>query len=150
MTKRTFLLLFFILLMAGCTQNIQRLEPSAGFRVPSITYQAYFFGEGGHGNKSRAVFLKHPDVQVDIVFAPQQITETTATYGDALTYMYEEKGLRRVNTEIVNYKGKLLGYLLIYDDSPVKSTTIIEIQVELYERNGKIHFIAREKPDSHL
>ena len=149
MTKKTFLLLFFILLMAGCTQNIQRIEPSAGYRVPSITYQAYFYVQS-QGNKSRAVFLKHPDVQVDIVFAPQQITETTATYGDALTYMYEEKGLRRVNTEIVNYKGKLLGYLLIYDDSPVKSTTIIEIQVELYERNGKIHFIAREKPDSHL
>jgi hypothetical protein len=146
MTKRTFLLLFFILLMAGCTQNIQRIEPSAGFRVPSITYQTYFFVQG-QGNKARAVFLKHPDVQVDIVFAPQQITETTATYGDALTFMYEEKGLRRVNTEIVNYKGKLLGYLLIYDDTPVKTNTIIEIQVELYEKNGKIHFIARERPD---
>jgi hypothetical protein len=149
MTKRTFLLLFFILLMAGCTQNIQRVEPSAGFRVPSITYQAYFFGEG-QGNKSRAVFLKLPDVQVEIVFAPQQITETTATYGDALTYMYEEKGLRRVDTEIVNYKGKLLGYLLTYDHAPTKATTVIEIQVEFYERNGKIHFIARERPDTIL
>jgi hypothetical protein len=145
MTKRTFLLLFFILFMAGCTQNIQRLEPAAGFRVPSITYQAYFYEEG-QGNKSRAVFLKHPDVRVDIVFAPQLITETTATYGDALTYMYQEKGLRRVNTEIVNYKGKLLGYLLLYDAAPTQATTVVEITIQFYEMNGKIHFIARENP----
>jgi hypothetical protein len=149
MIKRIFLLLFMVLFAAGCTQNIQRIEPSAGYRVPSITYQAFFYGEG-EGNKSRAVFLKHPDAQTDVVFAPQQITETTATYGDALTYMYEVKGLRRVNTEIVNYKDKLLGYLLIYDDTPIKATTIIEIQVELYERSGKIHFIARERPDKQI
>jgi hypothetical protein len=89
-------------------------------------------------------------VQIDVVFAPQQITETTATYADALTYMYEVRGIRRVDTEIVNYKGKLLGYLLIYDAAPIKATTIIEIQVELYEMSGKIHFIARERPDKQI
>jgi hypothetical protein len=112
-----------------------------------ISYEAYFYGEGS-GDKSRAVFLKEPDVNIAIVATSPAINATTATYAEALSYMNEAKDLRVVDTQVVTYKDKPLGYLITYNADRRRTSVVTKIVIELYELKGKIYFNAREQHES--
>jgi hypothetical protein len=139
-------LLFFILLMAGCAQNIRYHDMDARPKTPSISYEAYFYMEG-LGEKSRAVFLKFPDAQVDVVASAQAITSTTSTLSEAYSFMNEVRGLRKVTALYLTYKDKPLGYLIKYTDDHDATRGRDAIIIDLYESGGKIRFNAREKLD---
>jgi hypothetical protein len=146
MILRRYVFLFLIFLLAGCAQNIRYNDLSAKDKIPSISYEAYFFMEGS-GDKSRAVFLKQPDVKVEVAASSLLITATSATYIEAMSFMNEVRGLRIVDTQVVTYKGGPLGYLITYNADRRRITEVTRIEVELYEMNGRIHFNAREKLD---
>jgi hypothetical protein len=146
MILRRYVLLLLIFLLAGCAQNIRYHDFSARDKMPRMSYEAYFYIEGS-GDKSRAVFLKQPDVNIEIVTSSPQITASTATYAEAISYMDEARGLRMVDTQVVTYKDRPLGYLITYNADRRRTTEITQIVVELYELNGRIYFNAREKLD---
>jgi|GEM_PF-5741194 len=142
---KKYLLFLLVIFLAGCTQNMSFHDMETHKRAPNINYEAYFYVEGSL-DRSRAVFLKHPEAQIDIVASSPQITATTATYSNALAYMHEAKGLRKVVTRYVTYMEKPLGILITYDSSSLPTDKgIYEIVVELYEFKGKIYFKAYEK-----
>ncbi len=133
-------------LLAGCAQNIRYQEIGAAVRMPQISFEAYYYAEGTN-DRSRAVFLKQPDVSIEVTVSSPAINATTATYAEALQFMNETRGLRVVDTYAVTYKDKPLGYLITYNPNRMRITEITQIVVELYEDKGKIYFNAKEKLD---
>ena len=139
MTRRLVLLLLSFLIF-GCAQDLRFHNLAKKEKVPSISYEAYFF-VAGIAEKSRAVFLKMPDVDISIEPASPEIVSTTATYAEAMTFMIEKRLMRSITTQTVTYKDKPLGYLLTYDNAGVNGEKVI---TNLYERGGKIYFSAQE------
>jgi hypothetical protein len=133
-------LLLLPLVIFGCAQDLRFHDLDKKEKVPAISYEAYFFVTG-ISERSRAVFLKKPDVEIPIEPASPEIVSTTATYSEAMTFMIEKRLMRSITTQTVTYKDKPLGYLLSYDQPGVNGETVI---TNLYERDGKIYFSARE------
>jgi hypothetical protein len=146
MIIKKLLLVFVLIILAGCTQSINRTELSSGIKIPPISYEAYFYVEGSR-DKSRAVLLKHPDAKIEVAAESAQITPTTATFAQAMAYMNEVRGLRRVNIEVINFKGKPIGYLLAYQEVNQNVLSGSEIHIDLYEMNGKLYFKPRLELD---
>jgi hypothetical protein len=141
---KKYLLVLLIFVLAGCAQNIRFQNIETQKRAPNISYEAFFYMEGS-GDKSRAVFLRHPEAQIEVVAVSPSITATTSAYSDAIAFMNEVRGLRKVETRYVTYKDKPLGYLITYDDENQATRGPTEIIIEIYEFRGKIHFKAMEK-----
>jgi len=139
MTKKLVLLLLPFLIF-GCAQDLRFHDLGKKEKVPAISYEAYFF-VAGISERSRAVFLKMPDVEIAVEPASPEIVSTTATYSEAMTFMIEKRLMRSITTQTVTYKDKPLGYLLTYDQAGVNGENVI---TNLYERGGKIYFSARE------
>ncbi len=131
------LLPFFIF---GCAQDLRFHNLDKTEQVPAISYEAYFF-VAGISERSRAVFLKKPDVEIAIEPASPEIISTTATYVEAMAFMIEKRLMRSITTQTVTYEDKPLGYLLTYDQAGVNGEKVI---TNLYERGGKIYFSAQE------
>jgi hypothetical protein len=141
---KKFLLFLLIVLLAGCAQNIRYHSMETQKRTPNISYEAYYYIEGTL-DRSRAVFLRHPEAPIEVSASSPQITATTSTYGDAIAYMNEARGLRKVITTYLTYKDKPLGYLITYSDDYHAAAGGTKIIIEIYEFGGKIHFKAAEK-----
>jgi len=141
---RRLVLFIVVLVLAGCSQNIRYQDLNENTRPSHISYEAYYY-VGGSGDRSRAVLLKNPDAGVEVETASPQITSTTSTFADAMSYMKAARGLRRVNVRALTYKDRPLGYLLTYDTDRDPTEIPDNIIVELYEFGGKIHFNAKEK-----
>ena len=133
--------IMIVLLLAGCAQTLsfRTLDKKEG--IPSISYEAYFF-TAGISERSRAVFLKIPDSEVIVQPYSSEIVASTATYKEALSFMYEKRGARTISTQVVSYKDGPVGYLLRYDQAGVNMETI---NINLTEKNGVIFFNAREE-----
>jgi|WetSurMetagenome_2_1015567.scaffolds.fasta_scaffold00176_34 hypothetical protein len=141
---KRYLLFLLIFILAGCMQNL-RFESMDKHKItPGISYEAYYYVEGT-SDRSRAVFLKYPDAQIEVAAPSPQITATTSSYNAAIAYMDEAKDLRTISITLVTYKGKPLGYLFTYNDDPVQSN--LKIDVDFYESGGKVYFTARERSD---
>ena len=133
-------ILLFPFLIAGCVQTIGTRNLDKKESIPSISYQAYFF-MAGISERSRAVFLKKPDAGVEVEPYSHEIISTTASYGEAMSFMREKRGARTITTQVVSYKEKPIGYLLSYDQPGVDME---QVDINLTERNGIIYFRARE------
>jgi len=133
-------LLLLPLFIAGCVQDLRFHDLGKTEKVPAISYEAYFF-VAGVSERSRAVFLKIPDLEIAIEPASPEIVSTTATYVEAMAFMKEKRLIRSITTQRVTYEDKPLGYLLTYDQAGVNGENVI---TNLYERGGKIYFSARE------
>ena len=140
MIKKAILILLTTILVAGCSQNIRFHTLKSTETIPAISYEAYLFA-AGISERSRAVFLRHPQADMDIEPASPEITSTTITYPAAMNFMQMKRGMRTISTEVVMYKGKILGYLLSYDQA---GTNFEIVETGLTERGGKIYFSARE------
>jgi hypothetical protein len=140
MRNKLFLFLILPFLFAGCVQNVRTAELNPKERIPSNTYEAYFF-VAGSGDKSRAVFLIEPDSGVEVLPYSSDITSTTSSYPEAMNYMKEKRGMRPISTQKVFYKDKFIGYLLTYEKERVDRE---EMTVNVFEKGGKVYFSARE------
>ena len=109
--------------------------------IPKVVYTAYLYSSG-IGERLRAVFLKSPETDVEIVPYSRQITTAKVTFSDALTFMEKAGDFRNISIQGVKYKEKTIGYLLTFARplSPRES-----IEADVYERDGKIYFAVKEK-----
>ena len=130
---------FLVLFAAGCTQAIQ-LQPLERIDViPKQTYVSYTFSIG-ENERYRAVFLKSPESDREVV-ASTQIRTGSGTFEDALNFMRRGVGYREVDIHLVTYNGKTLGYLLTQS---VPALGKPKVRTSIYERGGKIYFVADE------
>lgn len=127
--------------IAGCVQTVTTYNIDDYKTVPKVVYTAYLYSSG-IGERLRAVFLKSPETDVEIVPYSRQITTAKVTFDDALTFMEKAGDFKNVSIQGVKYKEKTIGYLLTFARplSPRES-----IEVDVHERNGKIYFAVKEK-----
>jgi len=127
--------------LAGCVQTVTTYSIDDYKTVPKVVYTAYFYSSG-IGERLRAVFLKSPETEVEIVPYSRQITTEKATFSDALTFMEKVGDFKNISIQGVKYKEKTIGYLLTFA-RPVSPRESIEVNV--YERDGKIYFSVTER-----
>lgn len=129
-----------MLLASGCAQTVTTFKVETIDKGAKGPYLLYLYS-GGPGGWTRAAMLKALDVKVEIVPYAPEIVESMGTFAEAMTFMKEGKGYREIVTHGVTYKGRQIGFLLTY---AVYSYQKEPIEVDLYERGGKIHFSVRE------
>ena len=134
-------LLVILLLFAGCVQLIQTYNIENVDSIPKVTYSTYLFSSG-EGGRLRVAFLKSPESYIEIVPYSIQIVNTIGSFQDAMDFMMKGSGYKDIEIQGVRYKGKTIGYLLTYS-TYVFSKQLIE--VNFFERSGKIYFSVREK-----
>jgi len=133
--------LLTLLVFAGCVQAVSTYNIDDYKAVPKGVYTAYLYSSG-IGEKLRAVFLKRPDADVEVVPYSRQIITAKVTFSDALTFMEKAGEFRNISIQGVKYKEKTIGYLLSFQRHASMRESI---EVNLYERNGKIYFAVTER-----
>lgn len=130
-----------LIALAGCVQAVSTYNIDDFKTVPKVVYTAYLYSSG-IGERLRAVFLKSPETDVEIVPYSRQITTAKVTFDDALTFMEKAGDFKNISMQGVKYKEKTIGYLLTFTMplSPRES-----IEADVYERDGKIYFAVKEK-----
>ncbi len=133
------LMVVLLVISAGCAQTVQMQGVERADSIPkTTTYTAYFYAYGD-ADVFRAVLLKFPGGNEEIVPYSVQIYEAPSTFEDAMAFMQKGKGYRKVDVREVTYRGKAIGYLLTYPMyTGIFSRASVEVQV--YERGGKIYF----------
>jgi len=141
MRRLSIIAVLSLAVLAGCVQTVSTYTIDDFKTVPKVVYTAYFYSSG-IGERLRAVFLKTPETDVEIVPYSRQITTAKVTFSDALTFMEEVGDFKNISIEGVKYKERTIGYLLTFARplSPRES-----IEADVYERNGKVYFSVREK-----
>lgn len=129
-----------MLLAWGCAPTVTTFRVDTVDKGAKGPYLLYLYS-GGQGGWTRAALLKTLDAAVEIVPYAPEIVESMGTFSEAMTFMKEGKGYREIVTRGVTYKGSQIGYLLTY---AVYSYQKEPIEVNLYERGGRIHFAVRE------
>ena|ERR1700690_3039024 len=133
-SKFIFLVMFAVL--AGCIQAINTYSVLDISAIPATEYTAYQYSSGA-GEGLRAVFLKSPDSDIEVVPYSIQITTDKATPEEARKFMEKGSHLRNIDCQGVNYKGKPIGYLLTHG---YHCFSRYSIEVNLFERGGKVYF----------
>ena len=133
--------LVIVVVLTGCTQAISTYSGADINAMQKIEYTAYFYSSGV-GEGLRAVFLKSPDSDIDIVPYSIQITTGKATLEEALKFMEKGRYYRNIDSHGIAYKGKLIGYLFTYRYSSFSRDSI---EINLFERGGKVYFSVLEK-----
>ncbi len=127
--------------LAGCIQAIDTYSIRDINSIPQIEYTAYLYSSG-EGEVLRAVFLTNPDSGIEVIPYSIQITTAKGTPADALKFMEKSSSSRQIECQGVNYKGKLIGYLLTHG---YHSFSRDSIGINLHEREGKVYFSVWEK-----
>ena len=137
------LMVILLVTSAGCAQTVQMQDVERVDSIPKTTYTAYFYAYG-EADLFRAVLLKFPESDAEIVPYSVQIYQATSTFEDAMAFMHKGKGYKNVDVREVTHRGKTIGYLLTYRTyTGIFSRGSVEVQV--YERGGKIYFGVRER-----
>jgi hypothetical protein len=143
MKKLIIILLFITLILAGCAQTVMTSRITDYEKIPEVKYETYIY-VSGEGGRLRAVFLKDPGTDVEVVPYSIEMSKVESTFDDAMDFMTIHRKYKMVSVDEVRYKGDLIGYLLTHQTHSFKR---VYIEVSLYERNGKIYFTVW---DSHL
>jgi len=130
-----------LIILAGCVQAVSTYDIDDYKAVPKGVYTAYLYSSG-IGEKLRAVFLKSPDADVEVVPYSRQIITAKVTFSDALTFMEKATEFRNISIQGVKYKEKTIGYLLTIQKHAAMRESI---EADVYERNGKIYFAVTER-----
>ena len=141
MRRLSIIAVLSLAMLAGCVQAVSTYTIDDFKTIPKVVYTAYLYSSG-IGERLRAVFLKTPETDVEIVPYSRQITTAKVTFSDALTFMEKVGDFRNISIQGVKYKEKTIGYLLTFARplSPRES-----IEADVYERDGKIYFAVKEK-----
>ncbi|MEK7267586.1 MAG: hypothetical protein AABZ98_03235, partial [Nitrospirota bacterium] len=136
MRRLSIIAVLSLAMLAGCVQAVSTYTIDDFKTIPKVVYTAYLYSSG-IGERLRAVFLKSPETDVEIVPYSRQITTAKVTFSDALTFMEKVGDFRNISIQGVKYKEKTIGYLLTFARplSPRES-----IEADVYERDGKIYF----------
>ncbi len=144
--KRLNVFLFVLLLaLASCVQAVTTYGIKDTNSIPKSKYVLYQYSSG-EGERYRAVLLKNPESGVEIVPYSVQITTSEGTPEEALSFMGKSGLSRNVYSEGITYKGRLIGYLLTFGRNIFAKESI---EVDLYERGGKIYFEVKEKKEDY-
>ena len=127
--------------LAGCVQVINTYGVGDFNAIPKAEYTAYQYSSGA-GDRLRAVFLKSPDGDIDIIPYSIQITTGKATPDEARTFMERGSHFRNIQYQGITYRGKPIGYLFTYG---YHSFSRDSIEISLFERDGKVYFSVWEK-----
>lgn len=135
------LLITVLAVLAGCIQAIDMYSIRDIDSIPQMEYTAYLYSSG-EGEVLRAVFLKNPDSGIEVVPYSIQIATAKGTPADALKFMERGSSAGQIECQGVTYKGKPIGYLLTRRYYGFSSESI---EINLYEREGKVYFSVSEK-----
>lgn len=127
--------------LAGCVQAIDTYGVRDFNAIPKVEYTAYRYSSGA-GERLRAVFLKSPDSDIQIIPYSIQITTGRATPEEARAFMERGSHFRNIVYQGVTYKGKPVGYLFTYGHHSFSRDSI---EINLFERGGKVYFSVWEK-----
>ncbi len=135
-----FVPLFILLTVIACARTVT----TAGIRtigsIPNETYTLYAY-VAPTAPQLRAVFLKSPEAGVEVVPYSVQIITMAGTVDDALAFVEKGAGYKRTSFQKVEFRGKTVGYLL----APERHSFARRyIEINLYEREGKIYFAPSE------
>jgi hypothetical protein len=119
--------------------NLERAE-----RVPKGVYVGYAFS-AGEMEHLRVVFLKAPAAKVDVEASSELIPIIPMTYEQAVEFVRRTDLPQSLDIQTVRHRGDLLGYLLTYEPPSVVKRTDEWLEVDFYERNGKIHFVVNKR-----
>jgi hypothetical protein len=125
-----------LLTVIACAQTVTTAGIGTIDSIPRATYMMYSYVASTTPHL-RAVFLRSPDAEVEVVPYSVQITTSTGTADDALAFLKRGAGFRRTSFQRVEFRGKTIGYLLM---SERHSFARRYIEVNFYERDGKIYF----------
>lgn len=139
LSKPVFLIIFAVL--TACIQTIQTYSVGDINAIPKIEYSAYQYSSGA-GEGLRAVFLKSPDTDIDVIPYSIQITTGKATPEEARKFMEKGGHFRNIDYRGISYKGKPIGYLFTYG---YNSFSRDSLDIDIYERGGKVYFSVWEK-----
>lgn len=138
--------LFFIcivLFTSGCTHSVQLNALTRDDTIAKAEYSLYLYSSGT-GETLRTVFAKAPGTSVEVVPYSKQIETTRGSFQNALSFMEEKKGLRKILIQKIIYRETLAGYLLTYDVySPFRQAE--SITVDIFERGGALYFAVTEQ-----
>jgi hypothetical protein len=140
--KYTVLLIFLsLLILSGCAQTISTYGLDSIESSPNAAYTMYRYSSGS-ADRNRAVLVKSPDSNVEIVPYSVQIVTVQDTMENAFSFAGRGRPFQHISIQGVMYKGKTIGYLLV-PEKRIFSRDAID--VNLFERNGKVYFSVHER-----
>ena len=134
-------LLLVSLAFSGCAQTVSTHGMKDINSIPMTKHTLYLYSSG-EGERFRVVLMKSPESDIEIVPYSVQITTVSGTLEDAVFFMKKSRIYKDISFERVTYKSKLIGYLLTFGRSTFAQESI---EVDLYERAGKVYFAVQEK-----
>ena len=141
MKKKFIWLMVAALSLSGCAQSVSTFAIK-GIDSPSTTAYTMYQYSSGAGERLRAVLLKNPESDVEIIPYSVQITTTKGTLDDGYRFMERGNIYRQTSMLGVSYKGKTIGYLITSQKHMFSRDAI---DVSLFERDGKVYFSVYEQ-----
>ncbi len=132
-----------LIISAGCAASVSSIRLEDVDVLPQKTFETYSYS-AGIGETFRTVLLKDPDSPVIIVPYSVQIRKTVGTFDEAMLFMSRGKPYKGVHVQRVMYLGEKIGYLLV-QPRRYGPYHIGSIDVQLFERDGKIYFDVDEQ-----
>ena len=139
-SKVTYLFLLSLSLL-GCAQTVSTYSLGGIDALPKVNYTQYQYSSGA-SERLRAVLLKDPESDIEIIPYSIQITTSKGTLDDAYHFLDRGIAQRHISVLGVRYQEKTIGYLLVPDKRMFSRDSI---EVNVYERNGKIYFSVFEQ-----
>ncbi len=141
MKKMRYMQLIILLAIIACAPPITTVGVGTLDAIPKASYTMYAYAAPS-APQLKAVFLKSPDAAVEVVPYSVQIITAAATPEEALALIEKGPGFKRIFFQRVDLRGKTIGYLLVPERY---SFARHYIEVNLYEREGKVYFVPFEK-----
>jgi hypothetical protein len=138
--KITYLLLLSFFLSA-CAQTVSTYSLGSSDSLPISTYTQYQYSSGASG-RLRAVLLKNPESDIEIIPYSVQIETTKGSLDDAYNFLDRGIGHRQISVQGVRYQEKTIGYLMVLEKHIFSRD---QIDITLYEKNGKVYFFVLER-----
>jgi hypothetical protein len=132
----------FLIVSTGCAQVIQTQRVERYETLEGKIYITYLYSSGP-AERFRAVLLKDPDSDIDIVPFSVQISKVSRSFKDALSFMQGSRFYKRIDVKRVSYQGRPIGYLITQPTrhGPYSAGSI---EVNLFYRDGKVFFAVDE------
>lgn len=138
--KITYLLLLSLFLSA-CAHTVSTYSLGVNDTIPKSTYTQYQYSSGASG-RLRAVLLKNPESDIEIIPYSVQIETTKGSLDEAYNFLDRGIGNRHISVQGIRSQGKTIGYLMVLEKHMFSRD---EIDVSVYEKNGKVYFSVFER-----
>jgi hypothetical protein len=131
-----------IVLISACAYPVSSIRLEEADTIPQKRFETYLYS-AGIAETFRAVLLKDPDSPVEVVPYTVQIRKAIGTFDDAMLFVSRGRLYKGVHVRSVLYNGERVGYLLTQLRS-YGPYYMGYIEVNLFERSGKIYFSVDE------